>query len=146
MDPVARPTRHQRMSVDAQHMLALGESGRYEFKRDAEAVSPKVLAALAMSATASATPGHTFSTEGAACAWLRSEQTLIDRDEWTPPANRRAEEQATQAAEELTLDTFARTWMENRTTPRGSVLSPRRRATSTSATSQVACRRSLNGP
>lgn len=35
------------MSVDAQHMLALGESGRYEFKRDAEAVSPKVLAALA---------------------------------------------------------------------------------------------------
>lgn len=47
MDPVVRPTRHQRMSVDAQHMLALGESGRYEFKRDAEAVSPKVLAALA---------------------------------------------------------------------------------------------------
>lgn len=28
-------------------MLALGESGRYEFKRDAEAVTPKVLAALA---------------------------------------------------------------------------------------------------
>ncbi|NLS11181.1 hypothetical protein HGQ17_14480 [Nesterenkonia sp. MY13] len=35
------------MSTDAQHMLALGESGRYEFKRDAEAVSPKVLSTLA---------------------------------------------------------------------------------------------------
>ncbi|MFI2478765.1 hypothetical protein [Nocardia xishanensis] len=35
------------MSADAQRMLALGESGRYEFKRDAEAVSPKVLATLA---------------------------------------------------------------------------------------------------
>lgn len=47
MDPVARLTRHQSMSVDAQQMLALGESGRYEFKRDAEAVTPKVLSALA---------------------------------------------------------------------------------------------------
>ncbi|MEU4460650.1 hypothetical protein AB0F85_25160 [Nocardia fluminea] len=35
------------MSADARRMLALGESGRYEFKRDAEAVSPKVLATLA---------------------------------------------------------------------------------------------------
>lgn len=47
MNAAARPTRHQRMSTDAQHMLALGESGRYEFKRDAEAVSPKVLSTLA---------------------------------------------------------------------------------------------------
>ncbi|AQX17022.1 hypothetical protein BKM78_14675 [Tessaracoccus sp. T2.5-30] len=73
------------------------------------------------------TPGHTFSTEGAAWAWLRSEQTLIDRDEWTPPANRRAEAQAAQAAEELTLDSFARTWMDNRTTPRGSPLATKTR-------------------
>ncbi len=35
------------MSADAQRMLALGESGRYEFKRDAEAVSPRILATLA---------------------------------------------------------------------------------------------------
>jgi hypothetical protein len=45
-----RPTRlsrHQQMSAEAKRMLALGESGRYEFKRDAEAVSPKVLATLA---------------------------------------------------------------------------------------------------
>ncbi|GAA2562486.1 hypothetical protein HD598_001798 [Neomicrococcus aestuarii] len=46
MHPPARPTRHQRMSVDARHMLALGKSGRYKLKRDAEAISPKVLAAL----------------------------------------------------------------------------------------------------
>lgn len=47
MYPVARPTRHQRMSVDARHTLALGESGRYKFKRDAEAISPKVLGRFA---------------------------------------------------------------------------------------------------
>lgn len=47
MDVAARPTRHQHRSVEAERMLELGESGRYEFKRDAEAVTPKVLAALA---------------------------------------------------------------------------------------------------
>lgn len=35
------------MSAEAEQMLALGESGRHEFKRDAEAVSPKVLTTLA---------------------------------------------------------------------------------------------------
>lgn len=35
------------MSAEAKRMLALGESGRYEFKRDAEAVTPRVLATLA---------------------------------------------------------------------------------------------------
>lgn len=35
------------MSAETQRMLKLGESGRYEFKRDAEAVSPRVLATLA---------------------------------------------------------------------------------------------------
>lgn len=47
MDVAARPTRYKQVSAQAKQMLALGESGRYEFKRDAEAVSPKVLAALA---------------------------------------------------------------------------------------------------
>ncbi|EWM13760.1 helix-turn-helix domain-containing protein [Kutzneria sp. 744] len=47
MDITARPTRYKHASAEALQMLALGESGRYEFKRDAEAVSPKVLAALA---------------------------------------------------------------------------------------------------
>lgn len=47
MKAVARPTRHQRMSTDDQRMLALDESGRYEFRWDAEAVSRKALATLA---------------------------------------------------------------------------------------------------
>jgi hypothetical protein len=47
MDAVARPTRYKKMSALAEDLLSVGESGRCEFKRDAEAVSPKVLAALA---------------------------------------------------------------------------------------------------
>lgn len=35
------------MSATAQRILALGESGRYEFKRDVDVVTPKLLAALA---------------------------------------------------------------------------------------------------
>ena len=46
-DHTARPTRHRDISADAAVLLELGESGRFEFKQDAEAVSPKVLAALA---------------------------------------------------------------------------------------------------
>lgn len=41
------PSRHQEISAVAQQMLALGESGRYEFKRDIEAVTVGLLAALA---------------------------------------------------------------------------------------------------
>lgn len=41
------PSRHQEISAVAQQMLALGESGRYEFKRDVEAVTVGLLAALA---------------------------------------------------------------------------------------------------
>ena len=42
-----RPSRYQEISQDAAQMLALGESGRFEFKRDVDAVSVKLLAALA---------------------------------------------------------------------------------------------------
>ncbi len=42
-----QPSRFQRVSPAAKRILALGESGRYEFKRDIEAVTPKLLAALA---------------------------------------------------------------------------------------------------
>jgi hypothetical protein len=42
-----RPTRYQRTSAEAKRMLRLGESGRFEFKQNAEAVSVGVLAALA---------------------------------------------------------------------------------------------------
>jgi hypothetical protein len=42
-----KPSRHQEISAEAQEMLALGESGRFEFKRDVDAVSVKLLATLA---------------------------------------------------------------------------------------------------
>lgn len=42
-----QPSRFQTVSETAQAMLALGESGRYEFKRAAEAVTVGLLAALA---------------------------------------------------------------------------------------------------
>lgn len=42
-----QPSRFQKVSPAAKRILALGESGRYEFKRDIEAVTPKLLAALA---------------------------------------------------------------------------------------------------
>ena len=42
-----QPSRYQTVSDAATRMLALGESGRYEFKRDVEAVSVGLLAALA---------------------------------------------------------------------------------------------------
>lgn len=41
------PSRHQEIGAVAQQMLALGESGRYEFKRDVKAVTVGLLAALA---------------------------------------------------------------------------------------------------
>ncbi len=43
----AQQPRYQQVSATARRMLALGESGRYEFKRDAEAVTVALLAALA---------------------------------------------------------------------------------------------------
>lgn len=43
----ARPTRHRSISKDASQLLEIGESGRCEFKRDANAVKSSTLAALA---------------------------------------------------------------------------------------------------
>ena len=40
------PSRHQEVSAVAQQMLALGESGRYEFKRDVDAVTVGLLGLL----------------------------------------------------------------------------------------------------
>jgi hypothetical protein len=74
------------------------------------------------------TPGHTFSTEAAAWAWLRGEQRLIDTDAWTPPGQRRAvlkaEAEAVEAVN-VTLDAYARRWIANRVTPKGKPLHPR---------------------
>lgn len=42
-----KQSRYQGISSEAQHMLSLGESGRFEFKREADAVSVKLLSTLA---------------------------------------------------------------------------------------------------
>lgn len=47
MNPQPRATRHQKISEESAELLALGESGRCEFKRDATAAKPNMLAALA---------------------------------------------------------------------------------------------------
>ncbi|NHI20603.1 hypothetical protein H9L10_07625 [Phycicoccus endophyticus] len=47
MTEPAKASRHQKVSAAARRMLETGESGRFEFKRDADAVSPGLLAALA---------------------------------------------------------------------------------------------------
>jgi hypothetical protein len=47
MTKVPEPSRYKKVSAAAQRILALGESGRYEFKRDVDVVTPKLLAALA---------------------------------------------------------------------------------------------------
>lgn len=42
-----KPSRYQEISAEAQQILSLGESGRFEFKSDADAVTVKLLATLA---------------------------------------------------------------------------------------------------
>ncbi len=59
----------------------------------------------------------TFPTKGSAGHWLQAEEDLIDLDrrrpgEWTPPAERAARRQA----EKLTLRTYAKTWLDNKST------------------------------
>ena len=60
------------------------------------------------------TPGHTFSTFALADQWLAEEQRLIDRDEWTPPADRRAAAEAEHAAATLTFGTYSEQWIKER--------------------------------
>lgn len=74
------------------------------------------------------TPGHTFTDRKAAETWLNSERTLIDRDEWTPPAQRRDDQAMAAQAEirdQTTLGDYARTWIAGRTTKKGTPLAPR---------------------
>lgn len=68
------------------------------------------------------TPGRTFTRAEDAWAWLRSEQVLMDKDTWTPPAARRkaaelaaVNAEAERAISELTLDQYARLWIDKRT-------------------------------
>ncbi len=68
------------------------------------------------------TAGLTFSNQVRAQGWLATELGLIERGEWTPPAERRRQVEA--AA--LTFDEFARDWINNRLV-RGRALKDRTR-------------------
>lgn len=68
------------------------------------------------------TGGHKFGTFELADQWLRAEQTLIDRDEWTPPAIRQTAAQQTDDRDSITLIDFANSWIEHRTTKTGGPL------------------------
>lgn len=70
------------------------------------------------------TPGHTFSSFALADQWLADEQRLIDRDEWTPPAQRRAEAEAVAYVDALTLADYAERHIAERRT-KGRALAPR---------------------
>ncbi|MEA5638390.1 site-specific integrase [Cutibacterium granulosum] len=56
------------------------------------------------------TPGHTFTTAKLADDWLCDEQRLIDRDEWTPPADRRR----TTRIDSTTFRDYASRWIDTR--------------------------------
>lgn len=60
------------------------------------------------------TPGHTFSTFQLADQWLAQEQLLIDRDEWTPPAERRAAAQRETTVNDLTFGDYSARWIRER--------------------------------
>jgi len=68
------------------------------------------------------TPGRTFLNEREAWGWLREERRLLDRDEWTPPADRRMSPEVPS----LTFGKYAEAWLTKRET-RGRELRPRTR-------------------
>lgn len=65
------------------------------------------------------TPGHTFLTRKEADYWLLEEKMLISRDQWTPPASRRARLDA----EQITFGDYSSKWIASRTTKNGRPLS-----------------------
>ncbi|MDM4138568.1 MULTISPECIES: site-specific integrase [Mycobacterium] len=66
---------------------------------------------------------HTFGTKLDAEHWLSAERRLIDLDAWTPPAERTA----ARKAKPITLATYGKTWIEQRTV-NGQPLKARTRA------------------
>lgn len=58
--------------------------------------------------------GRTFSSPQMADRWLADEQKLLDTGTWTPPAVRRAQAQALQQRDELTLAKYAARWVDER--------------------------------
>lgn len=71
------------------------------------------------------TAGHVFHSYQLADEWLAAEDLIIARNEWTPPAQRRAQAEAEKAASSLTLSAYAEEWIDNRTTRKGTPLAPR---------------------
>lgn len=65
----------------------------------------------------------TFDTKDDAVFWLTAERRLIDRDEWTPPADRRA----VRRSAGKTFGEYAGEWLEGRRTKRGPI-KPRTKA------------------
>lgn len=59
-------------------------------------------------------PGRTFQAQDDAVAWLRAEELLVERGEWSPPAERQARAEAERTAATLTLDDFGVQWLESR--------------------------------
>ena len=70
-------------------------------------------------------PGRQFSTKEAAKAWLRAERVLIDRGEWTPPAERRAQAEAVAEVVTTTFEQYALEWIERGGTNPDNGLSPK---------------------
>lgn len=69
-------------------------------------------------------PGHTFASEKLAWQWLRAERQLIDLDQWTPPAERRAA--AEREAHPVTFGEYSQKWIDERQV-KGRPLRPRTR-------------------
>jgi integrase len=71
----------------------------------------------------------TFSTKGAAEAWLAREHADIERGVWKSPATRAAEaEAAAKRAHAENFGRYARTWVEQRVSSKGEPLRPTTRA------------------
>lgn len=70
------------------------------------------------------TPGRTFTTFTLADRWLLDEERLIERDEWTPPEERRKAAEAQEATDAVTVADAARTYIEQRITRNGRPLEP----------------------
>ncbi len=69
------------------------------------------------------TPGRTFPSFALADQWLAAEQLLIAREEWTPPAKRRAAAEAAEVRDSLTFKAYALRWIDERQV-RGQALRP----------------------
>jgi len=70
------------------------------------------------------TAGHVFGSFELADQWLSAEALLIARDEWTPPAARRAAQEAAGTAAAITFGAYAKQWVANRQV-KGRPLRPR---------------------